>query len=121
MAEKQGQPWIESRRSQRIVVRLPVLIYGSHDDGTPFQEESFTVSVNAHGALLMMASPARIRQKLLLTNPATEEEAQCEVAFLGAKRGGKMEVGVEFTEPATKFWRMNFPPVDWKPAPRKKH
>jgi len=76
--------------------------------------------VNANGALLMMSSPVKIRQKLLLTNPATEEEAQCEVAFLGPKRGGKSEVGVEFVAPAQKFWRMNFPPVDWKPAPRKK-
>lgn len=116
MSDEQGKPWSEARRSQRIVARLPVHIYGHKEDGSAFQEVCQTISVNSHGALVLMSAPVKDHQRLLLMNPATEEEIQCRVAFVGPTRGGKTEVGVEFTTVSTKFWRMSFPPVDWRPS-----
>jgi hypothetical protein len=37
------------------------------------------------------------------------------VAFLGPVRGGKAEIGLEFTSPHPTFWRVAFPPEDWTP------
>jgi len=37
------------------------------------------------------------------------------VAFLGPVRGGKAEIGLEFTAPRPTFWRVAFPPEDWTP------
>jgi hypothetical protein len=37
------------------------------------------------------------------------------VAFLGPVRGGKGEIGLEFTAPRPTFWRVAFPPEDWTP------
>jgi hypothetical protein len=31
----------------------------------------------------------------------------------------KTEVGLEFSEPVPRFWRITFPPEDWNPADRK--
>ena len=45
----------------------------------------------------------------------TEEEQECQVAFLGPVRGGKAEIGLEFTAPRPTFWRVAFPPEDWTP------
>jgi hypothetical protein len=45
----------------------------------------------------------------------TEEEQECHVAFLGPVRGGKAEIGLEFTAPRPTFWRVAFPPEDWTP------
>jgi hypothetical protein len=45
----------------------------------------------------------------------TEEEQECHVAFLGPVRGGKAEIGLEFTAPRPAFWRVAFPPEDWTP------
>ncbi len=35
------------------------------------------------------------------------------VAYLGPVRGGKAEIGLEFTTPCPIFWRVAFPPEDW--------
>jgi len=32
---------------------------------------------------------------------------------LGPVRGGKAEIGLEFTAPRPTFWRVAFPPEDW--------
>lgn len=107
----------DGRRSQRVLLSLPVLVQGSDADSNFFQEASATVVVNAHGALLPLARQVQRGQKLKLTNRTTNEEQECIVAYLGIARGGKTEVGLEFTHPAPGFWRIDFPPADWRPTP----
>ena len=45
------------RRSERVLLDVPVVVCGESVDQLAFEEETFTVTVNAHGALLMLASP----------------------------------------------------------------
>jgi hypothetical protein len=45
------------RRSERVLLDVPVVVRGESIDQIAFEEETFTVTVNAHGALLMLASP----------------------------------------------------------------
>jgi hypothetical protein len=35
------------------------------------------------------------------------------VVDAGSKSDGKTEVGIEFLEPAPRFWHIAFPPEDW--------
>jgi hypothetical protein len=80
---------------------------------TSFVEDTQTLVVNAHGALLLLAAQVKVGHKLLLTNRATKEEQLCRVASLGPAAGEKTQIGVEFLKPTSDFWQISFPPEDW--------
>lgn len=107
------------RRSQRVNISVPVLIYGNGKDGQPFQEETHSLVVNAHGGLILLSAPVVLEQKLLLMNPKNMEEVRARVAYVGRLEKGKREVGVGFIEPSPRFWHIHFPPEDWDPSERK--
>jgi hypothetical protein len=78
-------------------------------------EETHTLIVNAHGALIQLALTVEIGQLLGIKNMQTMEELVCRVVNLGLDQPGKREVGVEFELPSPRFWRIAFPPSDWTP------
>lgn len=104
------------RRSERVLLDVPVLVRGESTDRKPFEEETFTVTVNAHGALLMLASKVGLGQRVRLTNQASHEEREARVAFRGADHAGLAQVGVEFPKPCPEFWPVNPPPSSWQPS-----
>ncbi len=106
----------KQRRSQRLLLKIPVLVKGLKAGKDPFQEESHTMVVNAHGALFMLATEVRNGQELVLRNRTTQDEQTCKVVYLGPVDSGKVQVGIEFTQPAPSFWHVSFPPEDWNPA-----
>jgi hypothetical protein len=109
----------ERRRSLRVNITIPILVRGKVG-GQTFQEETSTVSVNAHGGMIRLLAKVVRTQQISLINPKTTEEMPCTVTFLGQKENGKTEVGVEFVEPSPLFWRIAFPPEDWDPSERKR-
>ncbi len=102
------------RRSQRVLLNVPVRVNGQAKDG-PFEEETETLAISAYGALIRMTTNVTPGQKLVLINRKTEEEQECVVVHQIPTKGGSSEVGVEFTHPKPKFWRVAFPPEDWTP------
>jgi c-di-GMP-binding flagellar brake protein YcgR len=115
MATPSGDTGIQRRRSQRVMLRLPVLVHGTSADGKPFHEHTYTLVVNAHGALLHLVARVAIRQTVMLANVSTEQGCECRVVYLGIREEGKTQVGVEFVTPNPHFWNVEFPPSDWKP------
>jgi hypothetical protein len=114
-----GGPDSKSRRSQRVIVGVPVTVSneGGNRDAA-FQEETQTLVVNAHGAMIAIAAKVGKGQIVRLKNRVTQEEQVCKVVYLGPTSGGKVQVGVDFTSKAPDFWRIAFPPEDWVvPAP----
>jgi hypothetical protein len=103
------------RRSQRVLMHVPVRIWGSDAQGNKFEEETSTLAINAHGALVMMQARVTSGSKVHLQHNHTREEQECHVAFLGPVRSGKAEVGLEFSDARPSFWRVAFPPEDWTP------
>jgi PilZ domain len=103
------------RRSQRVLLRLPVLIIARGADNQHVSENAFTTNVSAHGALLLLTMRVALNQKILIRNPDTLEEQFVRVVHVTPAAEGKSEVGVEFLRPAPKFWRISFPPDDWTP------
>ena len=93
---------------------MPVIVT---TDGAPrdayFEEQTHTLIVNLHGALILLAGKVIKGQKLKMKNRATQEEQVCQVASLGSKVEGKTQVGVEFLKPSPDFWHISFPPEDW--------
>jgi len=109
-----------ARRSSRVAIDMPVEIFGQASSGKVFREETRTIVVNAHGALLMMTSIPLIKPSVLLVNKKTRTEAQCRVIFQKETEPGKGEMSVEFVDPQPRFWGIAFPPEDWNNADRKK-
>jgi hypothetical protein len=101
------------RRSQRILLAVPVRVSGKRANGTAFVEHVKTLIVNAHGALLQLEEPVREGQALSVRNVTTGEETPCKVVDLSPGTNGVAEIGVEFAEPNPRFWRVSFPPTDW--------
>jgi hypothetical protein len=104
------------RRSQRVYVSVEVVVGFERALEKLPPEQAKTVIVNAHGALILIRTPVTIGELLTVRNVRTEEQLSCKVVDLAANsESGVMEVGVEFLEPAPKFWRVAFPPANWTP------
>ena len=90
-------------------------IRGTDAQGKAIEEETETLAINAHGALVLLQSRLTSGSKVQLQHKKTQEEHECHVAFLGPVRSGKAEIGLEFSSPHPTFWRVAFPPEDWTP------
>jgi hypothetical protein len=109
MSQQMGQ-----RRSERILLDVPVVICGGPAGNPTFREETFTVTVSAHGALVMLATKVALGQKLIIMNPQNWDEREGRVSYLGPDRAGLAQVAVEFTQPAPEFWAVSAPPANWQ-------
>ena len=106
---------VARRRSQRVLMQVSVRIRGEDSLGKPVEEETETLAINAHGALVLLKARFTSGSKVFLQHKRTQEEQECHVAFLGPVRSGKAEIGLEFSAPRPSFWRVAFPPEDWTP------
>jgi hypothetical protein len=103
------------RRSQRVLMQVAVRIRGTDAQGKTFEEEASTLAINAHGALVLLQARLTSGSSVLMQHKQTQEEQECRVVFLGPVRAGQAEIGLEFSEPRSAFWRVAFPPEDWSP------
>jgi len=106
---------VARRRSQRVLMQVGERNRGENPQGTPFEEETETLAINAHGALILLQARVISGSKVHMKHKRTEEEQECHVVFLGPVRSGKSEIGLEFSSPRPAFWRVSFPPEDWNP------
>lgn len=105
----------QRRRSQRVLMQVAVHVRGTDSQGKNFEEDTQTLAISAHGALILLRSRVTSGATLTLKNSRTEEEQETRVAYLGPVREGKAEIGLEFSSPRPAFWRIAFPPEDWTP------
>ncbi len=93
-----------------------MIVRGKGATGQPFEEECLTQVVNAHGALVSISTVVKQGETLVVVHKASTESQEGKIVFLGPKQEGKHQVGIEFTQPRPRFWHIDFPPEDWKPA-----
>jgi hypothetical protein len=117
LATHMERRWLAAnrRRSQRVMVNLPVQVKAKNGAGVEISEETKTVSVSAHGALLRLQMSVSKGQTIVLRNPSTNDALECSVDYLGNMQDGRREVGVSFVEPNRTLWQIAFPPADWSP------
>jgi len=94
----------KQRRSRRLLLKVPLVVSGEAEGKEAFREDTFTLVVNAHGALVVLAAKLAVGQKLLVMNAETLEQREGTVAYLGSPYDGLTKVGIEFTQPAPEFW-----------------
>lgn len=106
----------DQRRSQRVLLRVPLLVRAAIAAGEPpLTEDTTTLEVNAHGALISLAMKVTPGQKLTLHNWSTAKEQDCRVVHVRDNPYGKNEVGVCFPLANARFWNIDFPPENWQP------
>jgi PilZ domain-containing protein len=117
LAESRETSWLAAnrRRSQRVLMTIPVRVSGQNVRGGPFEEDTETRAISAHGALILMSTHVYRGQRLSLSNVQTKAALECVVAHIARRRGEHTEAGVEFTLPNPMFWHVAFPPKDWTP------
>ena len=93
-----------------------VRIRGTDAQGKAVDEETETLAINAHGALVFLTARFTSGSKVQLQHKRTLEDQECHVVFLGPVRAGKAEIGLEFSTPNSNYWRVAFPPEDWTPS-----
>jgi hypothetical protein len=103
-AEAQVATSPERRRSERWPLALPLVVRGVSLNTKSFQEETFTLSISAHGARVALATTVTLGQTLFLRNPETQDEAGAWVTRFGLPHGGLAQVGIEFVRPDADFW-----------------
>src|ERR1700690_2114021 len=103
------------RRSQRLFLQVRVVVEGRLANDSPFTEETQTIVVNAHGALVEMKVSLDQGQIVSLRNVLTSEKSECAIKLVTPSGPGKFNAALEFTNPNPEFWRISFPPEDWPP------
>ena len=107
---------VDHRRSKRLLLSIPVQVYGRTPNDHPFRDTTETKSVSANGGLLPLSPRVKRGQSLLLVNRFTQEERECRVVYVDSKRPGKKSVAVEFADPDGDFWHVYGPIVNLKMA-----
>jgi hypothetical protein len=117
LAESRETSWLAAnrRRSQRVLMTIPVRVSGQYGAGLPFEEETHTRAISAHGGLILVSTQVYRGQRLTLSNVQTKAALECVVAHIDREQGGHPQVGVEFMLPNPIFWHVAFPPKDWTP------
>jgi hypothetical protein len=106
------------RKSQRIMLRIPVTVSGYNANGVQFKEKTFTETISAYGALLLIEAPLTKGRRLVLSKGTENASMECITVHVGRRQGEKSEVGIKFVQPDPAFWRISFPPADWSPHQR---
>jgi hypothetical protein len=104
------------RRSERVMLRMKILVSAENVERKRQQEEAMTQVVNVHGGLMRMRMELHVGQPILLVNPQNKVEQRCRVVRIDDIADGDFAVAFEFDKPNPKFWPVVFPPEDWNSA-----
>jgi len=101
------------RRSMRVLLSVPIRVIGKTAANETFEEQTRTLVVNAHGALISLQAAVAANHRVTVENKATNQSRECRVVHVGTQAAGKIQVGIEFVNPSGSFWQIDFPPDDW--------
>lgn len=110
------QPREERRRSQRVLLVVPVQVVWKSDDGVEVKENAETEVVSAHGALLRMKAPITLAREVQIIRASQRLSASARVVGMyPARADGLVRVAVELGVPSETFWGVTIPRVTQKP------
>ena len=112
---EQQAPAAERRRSQRVVIRIPVRLHfnlGRRDETL----DAKTVVVNDHGALLICSRVFPVDTRLEVENLRNGRRQVCHVLRVPRITDLGFEVPISFEASSPGFWGISFPPTAWEPG-----
>jgi hypothetical protein len=92
----ESRKWMESRCSRRVSLHIPVQARWKPEAQEPISEDTNTLVVNAHGALIALAMRVRVGSHVLLRNCNTARNQECRGVHVREMPHGKNEVGIAF-------------------------
>jgi len=101
------------RRSERVTLRVAVLLRTETMNGNTPAPQAFTQVVNAHGGLLESPVTLLANQETMLVNPQIGQEAKCRILRTERLSPEKVATAFEFCQPTPQFWPLACPPADW--------
>ncbi len=114
ISAQQVLPGDERRRSQRVMIRVPVTLT-LQVAGQTVTIRAETVAVNDHGAMVLCSRTLTADTRFELENDHTRRRLACRVTRAPQESPEGFLVPVEFGAPDPGFWQISFPPTDWKP------
>jgi hypothetical protein len=106
-------PGEERRRSQRVIIRVPVTLLVT-ENGQTVKISAHTVAVNIHGAMIVCPRSLEADTTLEVVNGRTDEKVASRVTRAPRDSSEGFLIPVEFTAPSPNFWQITFPPSNWK-------
>ena len=103
----------DRRRSQRVLLRVRAMIHVALQ-GRLTTLDTFTLSVNDHGALIILKQSLPLDTRLVLEHAGTKERVACKVSRACREITEGFQIPIEFDGPAPNFWGIAFPPHDWR-------
>lgn len=110
-----GRSGTGTRRSSRVILRVPLRIYEPGESKWFLVEEACALKVSLWGGLVALKATVKRDQELFLVNQATGQTAESKVTYLGPMHlEGRLLrlVALEFLRPSPDFWGLGFPPID---------
>ena len=102
----------EQRRSDRILLTVPLTIEGTDDKGQSFQTDARTSVLNRHGARIRVNRRLRAGETVRITNLMGRRSSDFRVVgpvSPFSEEGG--EYGVACLHPSENIWGIQFPPL----------
>lgn len=93
------------RASERMSLRVPVVVYGFTKERGAFHEEAETQTVNASGALVLLRTKLTLGDSVFLMQRGSGLEQEVRVVYLDPYTDRETKVGLAFKHPIPDFWR----------------
>jgi hypothetical protein len=106
---------VERRRSERLLLSIPIRVEGVDRDGGKFVEDTRTVVINRGGARIYLKRAVQAGTTLLVTTQVGHRTAKFRVVGpTQPKTGEGGEWGIECLDGSVNLWGIEFPPASWK-------
>ena len=99
------------RKVGRVLMRVPVEVRGTAQDGSVLEESTHTGVVGALGAMIRTSRLLQMGTEVVVTNRFSQQTARFRVVWVGEQHAdGLWEIGIESLLPLEDFWGVRFPP-----------
>jgi hypothetical protein len=103
-------PSRERRRSERVLLRVPITVFGMTMDNRDVTEEAETADISRIGALVLSRTAFRTGGILEITSKFTRQCEKFRVVWVSEEqKHGCFELGIEMLSPRDDFWGITFP------------
>ncbi|HUC52453.1 MAG TPA: hypothetical protein VMR90_00300 [Candidatus Cybelea sp.] len=93
------------RSSERIPMRVPVVVYGFAGKGGAFHEDTETILVNSSGALVTLKAKLELGDTVFLIHKSSRQEQEVRVAYVDRYSDREILLGLAFKKPTLEFWK----------------
>jgi hypothetical protein len=94
-----------------VLIRVPVEIRGTADDGSVLEENTHTEVVGVLGAMIRTSRLLQMGTEVVVTNRFSLQAAKFRVVWAGEnQKDGLWEIGIESPRALDDFWGVRFPP-----------